>query len=334
MHVDIRRGLAFFDQSDRVLGRPSLTRFDARTGLLQPVEGARDDDVVCDVSRDGKHLLLRSAERLVVRGRDRSRITILTKGAPACTTERINSHWSVLAPMGRFALVGTLNANGRSIVMETATCEPVALARVGIDARFGEVDPLDGRLWAPHTHLKGTVLSVDCATGDTGKTRFATGSVIVRVRFAPDGASLLAVGEKGTLSRHGRDESLIWSIDISGIGPVGAGDLFLNQAGSHVLFSLMESRNSEWGEDLIVSMARGTIEETILRRRGPPSRLMADWFGDHALTYAGEIIDFFTGRVVGKLPVRGRQTALNTALSTGEAPSLAPDRVRSAVDQE
>ena len=49
---------------------------------------------------------------------------------------------------------------------------------------------------------------------------------------------------------------------------------------------------------------------------------MADWFGDHALTYAGEIIDFLTGRVVRKLPVQGRQAVLNTALPTGEAPSL------------
>ena len=33
---------------------------------------------------------------------------------------------------------------------------------------------------------------------------------------------------------------------------------------------------------------------------------MADRFGDHVLTDAGEIVGFFTGRVVGRLPVQGR----------------------------
>ena len=306
MHVDIRRGLAFFDQSDRVLGRPSLTRFDARTGLLHPVEGARDDDVVCDVSRDGRRLLLRSAASHVVRGRSRSRITVLADGVPACATERMNSHWSVFDPAGRFALVGTLTMMGGSIVMDAATCAPVTTKRAGVDARFGGIDPIEGRLWVPHTHLKDTVLSVDCATGSVAKVRLAAGSRIVRVRFAHDGASLLAVGEKGTLSRHGRDGSLIWSVDVSELGSVGAGDLFLNEDGSHVLLSLLSSKNSESGEDLVVGMARGTVERTILRHRGPPARLMADWFGNHVLTYAGEIVDFFTGRFVDRLPVQGR----------------------------
>ncbi len=306
MHVDIRRGLAFFDQSDRVLGRPSLRRFDVRTGLLHPVEGARDDDVVCDVSRDGKHLLLRSAEWLIVRGFNRSRITVLAEGVPACTTERIWSHWSIFEPAGRFALVGTLNLTGGPVVLDTATGGAVASARAGIDARFGKVDPLDGRLWVPHTRFRGTVLCVDCATGGTAKLRLAIGSVIVRVRFARDGTSLLAAAEQGTLSRHARDGSLIWSIDVSGIGPIGAGDFFLNEAGSHVLLSLLASKNSEWGEDLVVDLASGTIAGTILRHRGPPARLMTDWFGDHVLTYTGELIDFFTGQVVGKLPVQGR----------------------------
>lgn len=184
MYVDIRRDLAFFDRSDRVLGRPSLTRFNARTGLLHPVEGARDDDVVCDISRDGKRLLLRSAEWLIVRNRNRSRITVLTEGVPACMTERIWSHWSIFEPAGRFALVGTLNLTGGSIVLNTATAAAVASARAGIDARFGEVDPIDGRLWVPHTHLKGTLLSVDCSTGSTAKARLAGGSRIVRLRFA------------------------------------------------------------------------------------------------------------------------------------------------------
>ncbi len=306
MHVDIRRGLAFFDRSDRVLGRPSLTRFDARTGRLHPVEGAREDDVVCNVSRDGRRLLLRSAEGLFVWGRSRSRITVLTEGVPACATERINSHWSVFDPTGQFALVGRLNMTGGFIVMDTATCKPIALTRVGVDARFGEVDPLDGRLWVPHTPFKDRVLSVDCATSRTAKVRLAVGSVVVRVRFARDGESLLAVGEKGTLSRHGSDGSLVWSVDVSGFGPVASGHFFLNESGSHVLLSLLASKTSEWGEDLIVDMARGTVEGTILRHRGPPARLMADWVGDHVLIHAGELIDFFTGRIVGKLPVQAR----------------------------
>lgn len=306
MYVNIRRGLAFFDRSDRVLGSPSLTRYDTRTGFLHPVEGARHDDVVCDVSQDGKRLILRSAERLTVRGHNRSRITVLADGMPPRMTDRVFSHWSVLDPDGRYALVGTLNATARPLVMDTATCDPVATARPGIDARFGELDPVEGRLWVPHTRFDSTVLSVDCATGSTNKVRLPAGNRIMRIRFARDGSSLLAVGEKGTLSRHRRDGSVVWLIDVSGIGRVGAGDLFLNETGSHLLLSLPESKNSEWGEDVIVGTDRGHVEQTIPKHRGPPARLAADWFGDHLLTHAGEIVDFFSGRVVEKLFLQDR----------------------------
>lgn len=304
------------------MGRPSLGRFDGGSGSLRPVEGARDDDVVCDVSRDGTRLLLRSADPVVVRGHSRSRISVVAEGVAGCATERMHSVWGVFEPGGRLALVGSVNAAGRPVVMDAATCEAVGLGRVGVDARFGEVDPLEGGLWVPDRG-EGAVVCVDCATGGTtrvklgrvklGGVKLGVGGVIVRVRFARDGGSLLVVGrrgelgEGGTLSRHRRDGSVMWVVDVSDVagagGGVGAGDIFLNGNGSHVLFSFISSRNSEWGEDLVFGMASGALEGRRVRHRGPPARLMADWFGDHVLTYAGEVVEFFTGRVVGRLAV-------------------------------
>ena len=56
-----------------------------------------------------------------------------------------------------------------------------------------------------------------------------------------------------------------------------------------------------WGEDIIVSADKGRVEKTLVRHQGPPARLAADWFGDHLLTYTGEIVDFFDGKVVGNV---------------------------------
>lgn len=94
---------------------------------------------------------------------------------------------------------------------------------------------------------------------------------------------------------------MIWSTDVSTIGRIGAGSMFLNQANSHLLISLPDSTNSEWGEDVVIGLDDGHVVASIPRYQGSPARLAADWFGDHVLTYAGEIVDFFSGKVVGDL---------------------------------
>lgn len=306
MFVDIRRGLVFFDRSDRGMNGPPLARYDFRTGLLRPVESARQDDIVCDVSRDGARLALRSADWLAIRGTNRSRVGFLTGERTPCVTDKILSHWSVFAPDGRRALVGMLNGKARPVVIDAATCDILATMKRDVDARSGEIDPGDGRLWAPDARAENALLSVDCATGGFDRLMMPVGGRITRIRFARDGRSVIVVGEKGTLSRHLADGSVIWTVDISGIGKVGAGNLFLNETGSHLLLSLPASVNSEWGEDIVVGMERGAIETRIVRHRAPPARLAADWFGDRLLTYAGEIVDFFSGEIVERLSTASR----------------------------
>lgn len=313
MYVDVRRDLVFFDRSDGGLNVSSLTRYDPLTGRSRPVEGAQPDDVVCDVSRGDGRVALRSAEWVTVRGASRSRITFLTEGAPPRTTDRILSHWSVFDPSGRYALTGILNGKGRPVVMDASTCGIVATMARQVDARFGAVDPVDGRLWVPDARAKNALLSVDCATGDMVRVEVPVGAGVQRVQFTQDGSSLLVVSQAGALSRHARDGSVIWTVDVSGIGRIGAGDVFPNQAGSHLLLSLPESRNSEWGEDIVVGHGDGRIEASIPRRRGPPARLAAAWFGDRVLTHAGEVVDFFSGTVTGKLTLDHAQDIVSPA---------------------
>ncbi|MFK3647571.1 YncE family protein [Lysobacter enzymogenes] len=312
MYVDIRRGLVFFDRSDRVLGAPPLRRYDPGDGRLYAVPGASDDDVVCDVSRDGR-LALRSAEWLAVRGANRSRLGFVSAGQAPSVSERLLSHWSVFDPSGQRALVGTLNGKARPVTMDTATCEVLATMAREVDARNGEIDPDDGRLWVPDPRKADAVLRVDCADASAERVALAVGGAVVRVRFARDGASLLVVGERGTLSRHARDGTTLWSLDFSAIGDTGAGHLFLNQAGTHALLSLPASKRSGWGEDLVVELERGRIEANLLRQPGPPARLAADWFGDRVLSHAGEILDFFSGNIVAELGTQVRAAAAEAA---------------------
>lgn len=166
MYVDIRRGMVFFDRSDHAMKALSPTRYCPVTGQLQPVQGARPDDMVCDISRDGTCLSLRSVDRLIVRGANRSRVSFLSEGAPASSTDQVLSHWSVLDPSGYRALTGTLNGKERPVVMDTATCEIVATMARKIDARDGAVDPVHGWLWVPDARYRHSLLSVDCTTGD------------------------------------------------------------------------------------------------------------------------------------------------------------------------
>ena len=301
MYVDVRRGLVFFDRSDRVLKAQSLTRYDPVTGQLHPLQGARPDDMVCDVSRDGTCLSLRSVDWLIVRGTNRSRVGFLSEDAPPCTTDRVLSHWSVFDPSGRRALTGILNGKERPVVMDTMNCEIVATMARKIDARYGAVDPVHGRLWVPDARSKNSLLSVDCATGELDQIAMPAVAWAQRVRFTQDGASLLVLSQLGVLSRHERDGSMIWSMDMSKIGKIGAGSMFLNEVASHLLISLPDSKNSRWGEDVVLNLDNGRVEVSIRRHQGPPARLASDWFGDRVLTYAGEIVDFFSGEVVGEL---------------------------------
>jgi hypothetical protein len=307
MYIDIRRGLAFFDRSDRTMNGPPLSRYDPRTGVLHPVPGADPGDLVCDVSRDGDRLALRSTEWLAVRGTNRSRVSFLTEGHAPCTTDRVLSHWSIFAPDGQYALVGTLNGKARPVVMDAATCEILATMPRNIDARYGDVAPGDGMLWVPDSRAEGALLVVDCATGGFGRIRVPVGARITRVRFTRDGSSIIVVSEKGILSRCGLDGAAIWTVDISGIGKVGAANLFLNESGSHILLSLPASVNSAWGEDIVVETKRGLVEANIIRSQAPPARLAGDWFGDCLLTHAGEIVDFFSGAIVDRLSLASRQ---------------------------
>lgn len=286
---------------------PPLSRYDPRTGLLHPVAGADPGDLVCDVSRDGERLALRSDEWLAVRGTNRSRISFLTEGRAPCTTDRILSHWSIFDASGQYALVGTLNGKGRPVVVDTATCEILATMPRVVDARCGDVAPGDAMLWVPDSRAEDALLFVDCATGSFGRIGVPVGGRIMRVRFTRDRSSIIVVSEKGMVSRCGLDGSIIWTVDISGVGKVGAANFFFNESGSHLLLSLTASVNSAWGEDIVIETERGRIEANIIRHQAPPARLAGDWFGDHLLTYAGEVIDFFSGEIVDRLSFASRQ---------------------------
>jgi hypothetical protein len=170
------------------------------------------------------------------------------------------------------------------------------------DARAGDIDPLDGKLWAPDGRSENFLLSVDCHTGAIKKIRItATTGRVVRLRFSRDGDSLFATGSNGTVVCCDRDGSAIWSTSLAEYGQSAQTQLLLNELGSHLCVPLASSKQSQWGEDIIISADKGRVEKTIVRHRGPPARLATDWFGDHLLTYTGEIIDFFDGKVVGNV---------------------------------
>lgn len=102
-----------------------------------------------------------------------------------------------------------------------------------------------------------------------------------------------------------RDGSTIWSTNLAEyakIGPVAT--ILSNEFGTHIRASLWESKRSEWGEDIIISAKDGRVEKTIPSHKGPPARLATDWFGDRLLTHAGEIIDFFSGEMIGNVKSR------------------------------
>ncbi|MCE6982855.1 WD40 repeat domain-containing protein, partial [Pseudomonas frederiksbergensis] len=69
------------------------------------------------------------------------------------------------------------------------------------------------------------------------------------------------------------------------------------------------TQHSNWGEDVIIATASGQTETTVVRQKGPPGRLAADWFGDRLLTHRLEVVDFFTGDVVDVLDLNSTLAA-------------------------
>ncbi|MCY1438308.1 hypothetical protein D9M71_545020 [compost metagenome] len=93
----------------------------------------------------------------------------------------------------------------------------------------------------------------------------------------------------------------MWSRDIGEYGQVGAGTILFNESATHLCLPISATQRSNWGEDIILAADSGQIETTVVRHKGPPGRLAADWFGDQLLTHRLEVVDFFSGAVVDVL---------------------------------
>lgn len=305
MYVNVRRRHAFFGNQPGSICH-GLVRYDFETGQLIPLPAGRSDDMVEDVSRDGSRVLLLSSDWMTVRGAHRNRISILQNDVPIRETDRFMSWWCRFDPSGKYALVDTYNIKKRPVVVELDTGEfsdPIAR---DVDARYGDIDPLDGQLWAPDERSKDTILSVDCRTGDIGKIKVRLGAQVATLRFAADGSCLFVAGRNGVLICSDRHGSTLWSQDFSDYGEIRGQRILLNESGSHLCLPILETKRCGWGEDLIIATKNGRIERSIVRHKGPPARLAADWVGDCALTYTGEIVDFFSGEIIDKLalPIR------------------------------
>jgi len=305
MYVDVRRRLVFLDRSVVATSAASLVRYDVATGELAPVKGAATDDVVAHATSDGLGLALKSAQWVMARGKNRVRLTFLRDGVRTYQTDKFMLFWVRFDPTGTCALISgnaSRRPSGRPFVIDVKTGEVSGPISRHFDARGGDIDPRDGKLWAPDGRSEDALLSVDCHTGEIKKIRInATTGRVMRVRFSHDGNSLFATGSNGTVTRCDRDGAAIWSTSLAEYGLNALTDLLLNESGSHLCVPLASSKRSRWGEDIIMSADKGQVEKTIVRHQGPPARLAADWFGDHLLTYSGEIIDFFDGKVVGNV---------------------------------
>jgi hypothetical protein len=173
-----------------------------------------------------------------------------------------------------------------------------------LDARFGDVDPVDGRLWAPDEKAGNSALVVDCRSGEMTKVSLPAGGKIRRLRFARDGSEVFVTGDNDRLLCCDRKGSIVWSRDIGEFGEILSAEILFNESGSHLCLPLSGTARCDWGEDLVIDSRTGAVEHAIQRHRGPPARLAADWFGDRLLTYGGEIVDFYTGSVIDALPFR------------------------------
>jgi hypothetical protein len=216
MYVDVRRRLVFFDKSISAL---DLVQYDVATGELKPVKGAQVDDVVTHVTNDGNRLALSSTKWLRVRGKNRHRLIFLKDGGPTYQTDKFMFFWARFDPSGNYALLsGDGDATRRPFVIEVNTGDVREQIGRNLDASFGDIDPLDGRLWAPDGGTDDFLLSVGCCTGNIKKIRIPLGGRATRVRFAHDGASLFVIGSNNVISCCDRDGSIVWSTNLTEYG--------------------------------------------------------------------------------------------------------------------
>ena len=300
MYVDVRRRLVFLDNSNNALNVAGPVQYDTATGELRAVKGALADDLVSHVTNDGHGIALSSAKWLMVRGHNRNRLTFLRDDVQTYQTDKFMFFWTRFDPTGQYALISGTPAH-RPLVIEVNTGEVSEPIAHYLDARVGDIDPLDGKLWAPDGRYDHSVLSADCRTGEIRRVKIPAIGRVTRVRFAHDGASMFVIGSNNVVMRCDRDGSAIWSMSVAEYGERPLGGILLNESGSHLCVTLAASKQSKWGEDIIISTDRGHLEKTIVRHQGPPARLATDWFGDRLLTHTGEIIDFFSGEVVGNV---------------------------------
>ncbi|QBF27278.1 WD40 repeat domain-containing protein [Pseudomonas tructae] len=297
MYIDVPRRLVFFDKHDNI--RPArLSQYHPDSGAVSYPLGPLADDSVSDISADGRRMALQGVDWLVVRGASRSRLSFIQDGAPLQATDRFLSYWTRFDPSARYALVSVGNGKKRPVVIDlnSGECsEPIAR---DADARFGSIDPVQGKLWAPDERASNSVLVVDCASGEISKVALPLEAKVKNLRFSRDGQYLFVVGENHRLLCCDRDGAVRWARDMSEIGQTGAGKIFFNESGSHLCLPLSSTQRSDWGEDIIIAAGSGRIENTVVRQKGPPARLAADWFGDRLLTHRLEVVDFFTGAVI------------------------------------
>ncbi len=312
VYIDVPRGLVFFDQTDAFLPEPALVQYDRDSKTITSIAGVQTDDTVCDVSRDGRRLALASASWIVARNTNRSRLTVVADGAVLHQTDKFLSFWTRLDPSGRYALVSAFKSNdkGRPVVIDLDTGEHGDPVARDFDARFGDVDPVDGLLWAPDERTRNSVLTVNCRSGEINKVNLPAGGKVKRLRFARDGSVMFVASDTNQLLRCDRNGSVAWSRDIGEFGEVRSANILFNESGSHLCLPLPETARCNWGEDLVIDAHTGAVEHAIQRHRGPPARLAADWFGDRLLTHGGEIVDFYTGKVTDMLSFKSGSSAI------------------------
>jgi hypothetical protein len=299
MYVDVRRRFVFFDKSISALNIPGLVQYDVLTRELKPVKGSEADDVVTHVTDDGIGLALESANWLIARGKNRKRLTFLKDGARTLQTDKFMFFWTRFDPSGSYALVSG-DGRKRPFVIDVNTGDVSVQIKQNCEARRGAIDPLDGRLWVPDGRINN-LLSVDCRTGEIRKVSVPLSGMVTHARFAHDGASLFVIGSNSDVLCCDRHGSMIWSTSLAEYSEKPPALILSNESGTHICAALWQSKRSEWGEDVIIAANDGHVEKTIVRHKGPPARLATDWFGDHLLTYAGEIIDIFSGKMIGSV---------------------------------
>ncbi|MGR3897055.1 YncE family protein [Pseudomonas sp. 1176_21] len=296
MYIDVPRRLVFFDKDDTVRP-PCLVQYHPDTGTLSRPTFAQPDDSVWDIARDQRRIALSGVKWLVVRGASRSRLNLVHDGAPLHATQNLLSYWARFDPSARYALVSVANGKKRPVIIDLDSGEHSDPVERDVDARFGSIDPLQGRLWAPDERARNGVLTVDCASGEVGRVSVPLEAKVRSLRFSRDGQYLFVTGENNRLLCCDREGATVWTRDVSAYGHVGSGRILFNESGSHLCLPTSPTDSSTLAGNLIIATATGHTETTIM----PKARLAADWFGDHVLSHRGEVVDFFTGAIVAKL---------------------------------